>query len=294
MWGLDGISTWWLMDLEDLVSRFDEIERNYIDDHIFELYCEGTPPANLGYVDRSSNIIDISLPQSEIDLKIKQSLTELSSTKKTSSTTGFLCWKSSVLLCDWLLTSDNVLMKLFSKSSNVIELGAGVAGICTSILAKKVHRYTATDQKHILKLLKENIESNITTSYVSTTLNNSAPVKRDITLPIVNVIEFDWEEIEQGMFNYQDVTGNSHPDIILACDTIYNEYLIPHFINTVKRLLKPDCSLAIVALQLRDSITIESFVRYVIITAGLRMYMIPAHLLSEELKSGYVIYILTL
>ncbi|EGW33399.1 uncharacterized protein SPAPADRAFT_71250 [Spathaspora passalidarum NRRL Y-27907] len=284
------------MSINNIVSQFDEIDRNDIDDHIFELYSEGAPPSNLGYVDRSSNTIEISLPQTGIDLKIKQSLTELSSTKKTSSTTGFLCWWSSVFLVDWLSTSN--VTKLLSKSSTVIELGAGVGGICASVLAGKVKRYTATDQKHILKLLKENIESNITTPYVSSTLTNgsSSKSKKDKkdTLPIVDVLEFDWEELEQGMHNYHELTSNSGPpDIILACDTIYNEYLIPHFVNTMKMLLGAE-SIAIVALQLRDSITIESFIRYVIIDAGLRMSTVSSHMLSGQLRSGYGVYIITL
>lgn len=293
-----------MTDWVSITDQFERVDEYEIDDHLFELYSERSPPDNLGFVNRSSNTITITLPQSNLDLTIKQSLSELSSSKESSST-GFICWQSSVYFVDWLLSQKECpFAKIFQSKNDrvIVELGAGVAGICASLLSSNVSRYIATDQKHILKLLKENIESNISTSkYKSSTLD-APPVSRSggggsnsiASIPIVDVLEFDWEDIDQGLYNYnQLIQGNKKPDILIACDTIYNEYLIPHFLNGLRSLLNKN-SIALVVLQLRDSLTLETFVKEIVIQQKLKLYSIPLQMLSHSLQSGFVIYCITL
>ncbi|KAL6452604.1 RKM5 Ribosomal lysine N-methyltransferase 5 [Candida maltosa Xu316] len=253
-----------------LIRQLELVDEDSIDDHVFELYSERQLQNNLGYFDRSKNTISITLPHSQIDLTITQSLTQLSNQSSNSSSTGFICWQSSIFFTDWLLSSSNCPIKL-NPELTVLELGSGVAGIVPTILSSKSKHVIATDQKHILKLLKSNIEENTYASMTTTTKSR------------IDVIEFDWEDVDSG------IIGVETPDVVIACDTIYNEYLIPYFINSLRNLLG-DQSIAFVCVQLRDSITMEKFVTDVVNDEMLILYTVPSSLLNEELRNGYVVY----
>ncbi|KAI5951310.1 RKM5 [Candida jiufengensis] len=259
--------------------NLNELSKDNIDDHIFELYSENTPPNNLGFIDKSRNNLLVTLPQSQMDLNINQSISQLSSKTSKNSTTGFICWQVSVLFADWLL-SKGCPFRL-NKELVVLELGSGIGGVCASSLSSKVGNFIATDQKHILKLLKENITSNC--EFRSSTIEVS-----NKSSTIIDVIEFDWEELEQGMYNYGKVS-DTLPNLVIACDTIYNEYLITPFINTLKTLLVGD-AIALVAVQLRDAITLENFVTTLVNDQELKAFNVPKQCLSDELSVGFQVY----
>lgn len=261
-----------------------------VEDHIFELYTNRPPPEdqNLGYVDRSKEVLHISV--ADFDLTIKQSLSSLSSSKEASST-GFVFWKSTARMVEWILNEKSPFYSTLHNKNDlvVVELGAGIAGVCASILGPKVGKYVATDQKHILKLLKYNIEEN--------------------TRSDIDVVEYDWEYLEHGLNQYynlfdrdekridkkkkrvEKVRQSNKPDLIIACDTIYNEYLIPHFIAAFAQLMD-DSTGVLVTLQLRESDVMEAFVTEVI-RSELNIYCIPEDLLSEQLVNGFVVYYIT-
>ncbi|KAI5954092.1 RKM5 [Candida margitis] len=266
-----------------IVLQLATLNRDNLDEHVFLLYSENAPLNNLGFVDKASDHVTISLPESNIDLTVRQSISQLSS-KQTTSTTGYICWNTSIHVADWLL-SPLCPFKL-SKSHVVLELGSGVGGVCASALSKLAGHYIATDQRHILKLLRENIMANVA-NYKSTTLPRSSP-NSNITL---DVIEFDWEDVDNGYFNVSKL--ETQPiDVIIACDTIYNEYLVGPFINTLKTLLHSD-AYALIAIQLRDAVTIEQFVIDLVHADGLCTSVVPSNLLNEGLKSGYQVYYVT-
>ncbi|RCK67610.1 Ribosomal lysine N-methyltransferase 5 [Candida viswanathii] len=255
------------------ISQCEVIDEENVEEHIFELYSERELQNNLGYHDRTANKITIELPHSHQDFSISQSLSRLSDHKVNSSTTGFVCWDASIYFADWLLASP-VCPVTLSKDFTVLELGSGVGGIVACALQDKVGRYVATDQKHLLELLEENIV-------------NNTPRKN------YDVVEFDWEDIECGLEALKElgVDGES-VDVVVACDTIYNEYLIPYFLNAMKSVMSGS-TVAIVCLQLRDSITFEHFVHTIIGDEELELSNVPGRLLSAELNNGFVVYALT-
>ncbi|KAG2733029.1 hypothetical protein G9P44_004019 [Scheffersomyces stipitis] len=298
-------------------SLLDFIDRGDVEDHVFELYSSRAPPEkqHLGYVDNSKEVVEISLDQLGMDLQIRQSLTELNSSRE-SSTTGFIVWQSSVLFVEWMLSDEkSPFFKVFQYRSDltVAELGAGISGICATVLGPKVARYIATDQKHILRLLMDNFQNNAGgAKWTSSTVENGASSSgksskkkgKKVTKSRssysegskIDFIEYDWEYLDLGRDNYDSLFLDSgltpkHPDIILACDTIYNEYLIPFFIEAVKSLLAEN-TIVVISLQLRDSITLKSFVDQVV-ESELKMYSVPVEMLSEKLAKGFVIYVLT-
>ncbi|CAK9435639.1 uncharacterized protein LODBEIA_P03660 [Lodderomyces beijingensis] len=276
---------------ERFLSRLECLTSDNLDEHIFELYSENAPPSNLGFLNKSVDTIAVTLPQSHTQLQINQSISQLS-TRTTTSTTGFICWQVSVYLADWLL-SDTCPIKL-KKSYKVLELGAGVGGICASTLASKVGHYIATDQKHILKLLKQNIAANAGNFHSSTitvdTTSKKIPSRKLNAPTIIDVVEFDWEDIERGKYNLSQVAGEQRVEVVIACDTIYNEYLVEPFTNAMKALLTTPGSIAVVAVQLRDAVTMEHFVSALVSDSRLSVFTFPRHLLSEELQIGFEVY----
>ncbi|CAH6718449.1 hypothetical protein CLIB1444_01S06964 [[Candida] jaroonii] len=250
-------------------------------DHVFELYTEKTEEnQDLGYVNRTKDHIVIRLPLSEVELNIKQSLSQLSSKNETSST-GFVCWRASQALVDWILSPGSLFHKYFiGRKLSVVELGTGVGGVCASVLGPLIKQYICTDQKHILKLLKENIINNVEAFDSKTIECDKTGDSR------IEVVEFDWEEIDYGLYNYHELT-DSKPDLIIACDTIYNEYLIPYFLNALEAFLT-EANGALIGIQLRDDYTLERFVAQAI--ERFKLFVIPDEFLSENLKIGFVVY----
>ncbi|KAG7195822.1 uncharacterized protein KQ657_002207 [Scheffersomyces spartinae] len=315
------------------LNSLEPIEEDLIYEHVFDLYTERAPPEHLrlGYIDRQSDSIEITLRKAEISFNIKQSLSELAAK---GSTTGFVVWKTSQCLLDWILTTTECpLYGIFSHKSDAIvyELGSGIAGILAAALGPRCLRYVATDQKHLLKLLKSNFICNVqSTKYTSSTLDqesaNSAkgfrkgkqnPGSKRSTVsitsrqqdPVSNVdestnrfsnidfIEYDWEYPQKGLDQlkslYPGEVGFLPPDFIFAVDTIYNEYLIPYFITAAKQLMDPNHTVLVVGMQLRDESILEIFLQE-LKNQKMSVYLIPFSMLSEDLQKGYVIYFITL
>lgn len=298
--------------------NLEKLSQENLDEYIFTLYSENAPQSRLGYVNKNADLVTITLPESHIDLHIQQSISQLSSTKETTSTTGFVCWSSSVQFSDWILSGNSSSPIKLSKSDTVLELGSGVGGICAATLSGKVGHYVATDQKHVLKLLSSNLANNLD-GFESSTMNSDLPTtlkksshinatantetnKHEIRNKTkrndkyknsrIDVVEFDWEDLELGL----DRLGHTNHDeinIIIACDTIYNEYLITPFINAIKALLTQEHTIALITVQLRDAITMETFVTRLVNDTSLVISVFKRHLLSKDLKNGFEVYHIT-
>lgn len=282
------------MDTSTLLATLRQIDESDLYEFIYDLYVDHKPPEtqHLGYVDKSSDRLNVSLPRSHFDLSISQSLSGLSSTTETSST-GFICWQSAIYAADWILAEPLCPFHLaFTSNLTVLELGAGVGGVLVSTIGPKVGHYVASDQKHILKLLKTNFSENVTSRrYTSTTSQkvfDSNPKQTvDGEWSKIDFIEFDWEEKEAGMANFRSITGKKEPDIILATDTIYNEYLIDHFLGCVMSAMS-ETTIAIIVVQLRDEDIAERFLE-AIFENRFKLYAIPDHLLTKELLQGFMV-----
>lgn len=269
-------------------------------EHLYELYVDHRPSESqhLGYVNKATDCIEISLEQAQIDLNIRQSLSALSSSKESSST-GFICWQAAVKLADWILGDEKCPFHkpLTSKSDLVVlELGTGVGAILVSLFGPKVGQYIATDQKHILKLLKENFTNNVVSQrYTSSTMSEEhegGPHRgAGEKWSEVDFIEFDWEHLEEGAYNFNEISKGRKPDLILASDTIYNGYLIPFFVKAFKCMMAEDTGV-LISMQLRDESILEQFLERVS-QEDLKLYTIPDEYLSTELIEGFVVYYIT-
>ncbi|CDK28414.1 unnamed protein product [Kuraishia capsulata CBS 1993] len=267
------------------VSGLDLVTEEEIADHVYELYTQSAPPnqRGLGYLERS-DLIHVTV--NDHDLQIHQSVSSLSG--KESSSTGFVAWSSSVPFAQWLPGWLGPSL----KELQIVELGAGVSGILSATIGPKCSRYLATDQKHILKLLKKNLEENLSQEVHSTTLDASLPRntrRTDIkNYPKIDIAEYDWEYSDSMKNDILAFFPGGAPDLILASDTIYNEYLIKPFADAIEGLSGNHTGFLGI-LQLRDESIIEAFL-VEMTNRAFQCYHIPGHLVSDELSHGYVLY----
>lgn len=275
------------------------LQEDAVLDHIYDLYTDRAPNQgqNLGYVDRTKDSIQILLPDAQIDLEIRQSISSLSSKTQTSST-GFICWQTALLIADWVLSDAKCPLRKFIFGNTVLELGTGVSSLLASTLGPLCKHYIASDQKHLLKLMKVNFDLNVVTRKFSSStvelgdLNDSKLKKQKESLPKIDFIELDWENYEQGLYTLDELTGRTQVDVVIACDTIYNSYLISHFLKTTKSVMGPG-SVAIVALQLRDETVLEAFL-FECFDQGFQVQFLPDEILSSQLNRGFTVYCLFL
>lgn len=189
---------------------------------------------------------------------IQQSVSQLNSD---ASSTGFMVWDLSLVFSEWLMR--------YGLSGLVIELGCGISGINSCLLANspKIDKVVSTDQFHILKLLRKNIESN----YQGNCRHK------------IETCCFDWEDIEQGEFNLSQVVRNGQkPNFIIGCDVVYNDYLVRPLVSTLVRL-SDDTTVILIAIQIRLIDNLELF-----LTELLDHFDVS----YESLGNGYVVYIL--
>lgn len=254
---------------------FQKIDDENLENHIFDLYTNLSTPNKLGYVARK-NQVDVLLKDRSgtvcQEFTVKQSLQQLNSSSP-GGTTGFVCWTASVAFVEWLLyDSSNPFAQYFqspnsSRLNVIVELGSGTSGIVVCALAKFCCHYIATDQKQVFKLLKTNLEENLDGK------NR------------VDVVEFDWEEPECGAYNIECVIERDI-DLLVACDVIYNEYLVTHFLAAAMQIMSKH-TVCLVAMQMRDELVLETFLRESL-KCGLKVSFNPTN------SEGYIVYRLKL
>lgn len=274
-------------------DALEKVTLENIYEHLFDLYTTRAPSEehHLGYVDRSSDNITVILEKTGIDLRIKQSLSALNSLKQPSST-GYVCWQTSIYLADWLLGDPKCPLKfLLDRKPIIVELGAGSSGILASVLGPLSATYLATDhQKHLCRLLRLNTEENVQGNATLLDVDNQAQLPSfESPFPKILFMEYDWED-RNALLVFKPVL-NAFPHIILASDTIYNEYLVRYFVHSVADLLGP-YTVAVVGVQLRDESILELFLEC-FLDSNLCVYSVPTLLLSEKLQHGFAVYCIT-
>ncbi|KAG5361630.1 Ribosomal lysine N-methyltransferase 5 [Yarrowia sp. C11] len=302
------------MQKEDLI-RTEEISEENISDHVYELFSSETRRSanaqSLGFVNSGSDQVTFSHDASGTEIDLHQSTAILNSSA--ASTTGAVLWKVSPIFASWVLDCSTVTPKKLAKkgkksssfaytasttglactpklfgpgnTSTVLELGCGATGLLACVFAPLVKTYVATDQTHLLKLTKKNIETNLS-HYQSETI----PTQSNKAKYRLECMELDWEDPEESWNEIK--TGpfeDNYPDLVIACDTIYNEYLIDPFVETLKLVSGPE-TVIMVAQQLRLSDIFETFMT-ALIDAGLRVFAVPEHLIGEDFAQGYSLHL---
>ena len=226
-----------------------------------------------------------------------------------------MVWKVTPLFAEWITSQENVLFQTSTAThdSTVLELGCGVSGILASACAPKIHRYIATDQEYVFKLLKQNLESNSvqaskTTVNAKPSSRRKAPLvrsERSTDTGNIDILALDWETSDllslPGILSRSN-NGSCSIDVILACDCIYNEALVEPFVQACADICRlPDqrsCSslktkptVCVIAQQLRSHTVFEAWLTA--FTRVFSVWRVPDEMLTEGLKvdQGFVVHI---
>lgn len=294
------------MPPQDLLSHL-EADIDDPEEELFLLFSSQLPSQDLGSVDAKATSLDITVGGR--DLNIRQSPTLLSSDRERGST-GAVVWKITPLFAQWITSESNILFRssVLGKSSIVLELGSGVAGIIAITLACRIGRYIATDQEYVFKLLKANVEDNCPKSDRSGSSvgrrqgkvvgNIGSACARDR----IQVLGLDWES--SSVSNLPTMMGTNAAnlsnviDAIIACDCIYNDALIAPFVRTCADIcqlananLAKKATWCIVAQQLRSDLVFETWLKA--FHKLFRVWRVPDDLLIDGLKqgSGFTVHI---
>ncbi|KAK9462105.1 uncharacterized protein V1516DRAFT_623059 [Lipomyces oligophaga] len=277
------------------------IDENNLDEHIFELYAAHLPPLNsdLGMYSRSDKCVELSLeldgskPKSNIllDLEIHQAIGMLKSSM--ASTTGAVLWKVSRLFAEWILIPGTFFYSVFrTPGLTVLELGAGVSGLLACALTIPLLKngrglYVATDQAHIVPLLRRNICHNLPEVARCISASQSSIATGQVR---TEVAVLDWESDSDFQSMISDLEIRPEFDIIVACDTIYNDFLIDPFVLTLSSISSAN-TIVVIAMQLRSNQVLESFLS-ALLQAQFKIYSILQAALDIRMRNGFVVYCL--
>lgn len=250
----------------------------------------------------------LSLSIGKYDFEIKQSPGLLKS-DHASGTTGAALWRAGIRCAEWLASPTNILVEkgFLTDSSNIIELGAGIAGLSSCVLARRLTgtgRKIATDMHHSMKLLRENITTNSIAPPLRTKKSQSSGgTVKNPPAKAVEVHELDWEQDDaQALLSSIGLAGGV--DVIIACDCVYNYALLEPFTNTCASIMSMrDCryldieagpTVCICVQQLRQPNVIEDW-----LTAAQRLFDIwrlPSEMIADPSSEdkGFVFHLLRL
>ncbi|KAK5686423.1 Ribosomal protein lysine methyltransferase [Elasticomyces elasticus] len=275
-----------------LVTLGDEVGDSY--EETFDLFTNAAPLPSLGMVDPDATSIELTIAGR--DFTVTQSPGLLQSKQKLG-TTGAAVWQTSVKVSEWLASPKNVLFEkgILDPSSTVLELGSGTSGIIASTLAPLVTRVVATDQQHLLKNLRANLDANAA-PLVKSNGKKAGKVAQDSS-HLVTTLALDWEEDDIPKHLASHGLG-SGVDLVLACDCVYNYALIAPFVQACAdtcslRTRKADedargnglrGTACLVAQQLRSSDVFEQWLEAFM--RKFRVWRVPDEMLTVGLKEG--------
>ncbi|KAH0536459.1 hypothetical protein FGG08_006672 [Glutinoglossum americanum] len=256
----------------------------------FLAFSQPIPSQSLGFVNSGCSTLEIAVAGRS--LTIHQSPTILSSNRE-GGTTGAVLWRITPIIANWISSSQNAFFQhaILKPDSVVLELGCGVSGVLALALAPKIGKYFATDQEYVLRLLNRNIEEN--TPERADTSNDgdgkrsagnkrsrkyatasSSSLQHHPTIGKIETMTLDWELTSVStlptLLHDTSTKADHLPglDAIVACDCIYNESLIPPFVQTCADLCalreypsfnQMNPTICIIAQQLRSPDVFEAW-----------------------------------
>lgn len=218
------------------------------------------------------------------------------------------------MFASWLASPTNILFRAgaLSASSTVLELGCGVSALVGLALGPLVSRYVLSDQPYVARFVEQNLEQNRGPSPPSRPAGKSrgrgkgAASAASSSGGSIAFHPLDWEaDTPTAELTGRGAAARSF-DLVLGCDCVYNEALVPPFAQTcmdVCRLrsaegdgpdLRSPC-VCLVAQQLRDPEIFEAWLRE-FCAKGFRVWRVPDGELPEGLRSsmGFVVHVCVL
>jgi hypothetical protein len=225
------------------------------------------------------------------------------------SSHNLVVWKITPLIASWIISSDNPLFKhhVLHSNSSVLELGCGISGIIGLVLGPLVQHYTLTDQEYVMKYLKQNLLNNMPNTSANGSRSRNPKARSPRAPATANVSSnitaqsLDWETDYVSSVVTELEEGSRSLDVIIACDCIYNDALIPPLVQTcvdvclLRRTqtedLEAEPTVCIIAQQLRSAEVFEAWLQA--FHNAFRVWRVPDTDLTRELasNSGFVIHV---
>ncbi|KXL50525.1 MAG: hypothetical protein FE78DRAFT_231786 [Acidomyces sp. 'richmondensis'] len=211
--------------VQSFVAMLDK-EIGDVDEETYDLFSSPSRLQDLGMVDPTASSIDLTVH--DRDLTIRQSPGLLQS-RRNEGTTGAVLWRTTVAVAEWMARPENILFTsgVMGPDRSMLELGSGVAGLLAQVLAPRLRTFIATDQPHVLKMLRANIQSG--KSVVDH--NKSKASSRRSGEQDVRILSLDWEE-DDARRQLRSHGLRDGVDALVACDCVFNDALIEPFVQT--------------------------------------------------------------
>lgn len=239
-----------------------------------------------------------------------------------------MVWKVTPPFASWLASpATNLFFRsgVLSPTSAVLELGCGVSALVGLAVGPLVSRYVLSDQPYVARFVEENLRqnrhrpsrpasnrsnNNNNRRKGRDNNNNSTTAATSRTQPPpgtgtgnITFRPLDWEldTPDSSLAGGSDGGGDASSsfDLLVACDCIYNEALVPSFAQTCADVcrLQPapgagrPC-VCVVAQQLRDPDVFGAWLRE-FCARGFRVWRVPDGELPEALRSssGFVVHV---
>lgn len=255
-------------------------------------------------------------------------------------------WKITPRVAEWISSKANNPLwtsSLLTSDSTVVELGCGISGLLALSLGPSVGHFIATDQEYVRKLFLENIEENAAAAMQlhhekqnpirarrkknpsvagkarTGKRSGQASDSSGNSLPNISFTPLDWELdvpstlketiTDHGVDDKEEGDQDHGFDLLLSCDCIYNDALIPPFVRTcadicrlrlagndhVSRDDRPRRpTVAVIAQQQRSPEVFEAWLRETL--DKFRVWRLSDEVLGDGLRAGtgYVVHVLLL
>lgn len=248
-------------------------------------------------------------------------------------------WKVTPPFAAWLASpATNLFFRTgaLSPASVVLELGCGVSALVGLAVGPLVSRYVLSDQPYVARFVEENLRQNLRQNlprhrprpsgapagnrrkgrghHDNTASSGPAPATPGTGNVYFRPLDWELDTPDSSLAAADgdgdgaggDAAGSSF-DLIVACDCIYNEALVPSFAQTcadVCRLRSTQPSgagageqqqrpcVCVVAQQLRDPDVFGAWLRE-FCARGFRVWRVPDGELPEALRSssGFVVHV---
>ena len=228
----------------------------------FLLFTQSRPSQDLGYVDKTKTTLELCVDGR--DFAIQQSPTLLSS-DRAEGTTGAVLWKITPLFAAWTVSPSNILFKsgIINKDATVLELGCGTSAVIPLMLSPYVGSYIATDMEYVINgnLLRKNFMDNqaeTPSSQQKSKYGRHRPKESRVSKADVEFLALNWESSVITDLSKHCQLSHDSVDVVIACDCVYNEVLIPPLVRTFADICRlrskyaEQPTLCIIAQQLRS------------------------------------------
>jgi len=232
-----------------------------------------SPPSSTGR--RRRNKKGQKADRKVVNILLAQDKTALRSRK---GDTGSVLWKASVDFAQLVLREihanpvDSFLDPSILKTQHVVELGAGT-GLLAIALSPFVGRYTVTDIKDLVPLLRKNMTLNF----------DGWPDCLDPT-PGSNVFveEVDWLVLHSTAAAQRLRLVAFEPiDLLLVVDCVYHPSLLPALVETIDCLATPERTVVLVVVELRADDVIREFLEMWLQRPGWEIWRVGGGLLDK-------------